>query len=113
MRVTVATLKGMVAGLALLLILSLAYMFDRLTEVKEDQPKVDLPEEWRLIDENSLLTGYITKDNTLIIRFYQTPDDVVEFQWDGDEKDIPFETGSHINVAGVDGNIIYLTPIDE
>ena len=40
-------------------------------------------------------------------------DDVVEFQWDADEKDIPFTPGTHINISGVDGNIIYLTPIDK
>lgn len=107
-----SSLKAIIVILALLLIGSLFYMYKIVKVVKE--PKIDLPEEWMLIDEHSLLTGSFSEDSTtLYIRFYNTPDDVVEFQWDADEKDIPFKTGSHINVSGSNGNIIYLSPIDE
>jgi hypothetical protein len=106
-----SSLSAIIVILGLLLIGSLFYLFETI-KIKK-QPKVDLPEEWMLIDPSSKLTGYITKDSVLVIRFYETPDDVVEFQWDGDEKDIPFEKGSRIEVAGSDRNIIYLVPIDE
>lgn len=96
-------LGGLFIGLAIGLLINI-----------DNQPKIDLPEEYKEIDDTSLLTGSFSKDSTtLYLRFYNTPDDVVEFQWDGDERDIPFEKGSRIEVAGSDGNIVYLVPIDE
>jgi hypothetical protein len=105
-------LIGLIVILGVLLLGLLFYINKIVKDIK--QPKVDLPKEYKLINEHSLLTGHFDNDSkTLYIRFVETPDDVVEFQWDADEKDIPFEKGSHIEVIGFDRNIIYLAPIDK
>lgn len=81
-------------------------------KVSQSKNQVDLPKDYKLINENSKLTGYFTKDSILVIRFYETPDDVYQFEWEGIGKDIP-ETGENIQISGKDGNIIYLSAIDE
>ena len=84
-------------------------MFEYLLRYDEiHQPKINLPEEYKLIDYSDRLIGHFDKDSILHLEF----DNSIRFEWEGLEKDIP-KDGSHILIEGTDENIVYLNNIDE
>lgn len=85
------------------------FMFEYLLRYDDlHKPKVELPEEYKLIDSSDRLIGHFDKDSVLYLEF----DNSIRFEWEGLERDIP-EDGSHILIEGTDENIVYLNNIDE
>ena len=72
------------------------------------QPKIDLPEEYKMIDESTAIQGYFDKDSVLHIEF----DNSIQFKWEGLEKDIP-EDGIQQLQLSTNENTVYLNPVDE
>ena len=72
------------------------------------QPKIDLPEEYKLIDKSTAIIGYFDKDSVLHIEF----DNSIQFKWEGLEKDIP-EDGIQQLQLSTNENTVYLNPVDE
>ena len=73
-----------------------------------NQNKIDLPEEYKLIDKSTPIIGYFDKDSILHIEF----DHSIQFKWEGLEKDIP-EDGIQQLQLSTNENIVYLNPVDE
>lgn len=76
--------------------------------LKDKQPKIDLPEEYKLIDKSTAIQGYFDKDSVLHIEF----DNSIQFEWEGLERDIP-EDGIQQLQLSTNENTIYLNPVDE
>ena len=75
----------------------------------EQQPKIDLPKEYKMIDKSTAIQGYYNpKTNTLHIEF----DNSIQFKWEGLEKDIP-EDGIQQLQLSTNENTVYLNPVDE
>lgn len=72
------------------------------------QPKIDLPEEYQMIDKSTAIIGYFDKDSVLHIEF----DNSIQFKWEGLEKDIP-EDGIQQLQLSTNENTVYLNPVDE
>ena len=72
------------------------------------QPKIDLPEEYKMIDKSTAIQGYFDKDSVLHIEF----DNSIQFKWEGLEKDIP-EDGIQQLQLSTNENTVYLNPVDE
>ena len=72
------------------------------------QPKIILPEEYKMIDKSTAIQGYFDKDSVLHIEF----DNSIQFKWEGLEKDIP-EDGIQQLQLSTNENTVYLNPVDE
>ena len=72
------------------------------------QPKINLPEEYKLINKSTAIQGYFDKDSVLHIEF----DNSIQFEWEGLEKDIP-EDGIQQLQLSTNENTVYLNPVDE
>lgn len=72
------------------------------------QNKIDLPEEYKLIDSSTPITGYFDKDSILHIEF----DNSIQFEWEGLERDIPSDGIQQLQLS-TNENTVYLNPIDE
>lgn len=72
------------------------------------QPKINLPEEYKMIDKSTAIQGYFDKDSVLHIEF----DNSIQFKWEGLEKDIP-EDGIQQLQLSTNENTVYLNPVDE
>ena len=72
------------------------------------QPKINLPEEYKLINKSTAIQGYFDKDSVLHIEF----DNSIQFKWEGLEKDIP-EDGIQQLQLSTNENTVYLNPVDE
>ena len=82
-------------------------------KAKENNPygiKIDLPEEYQLINRFDNLKGYYDDENTLHIYFNDDNNGQV-FIWNDDEESIPKEK-SLIKIEKIDKNVIYLSPIE-
>ncbi len=71
-------------------------------------PKMDLPEEYKLINTDTPIIGYYDKDSILHIEF----DNKIKFEWEGLEKDIPNDGIRELQLT-TEGNTIYLDPVDK
>jgi hypothetical protein len=76
--------------------------------LNDDKPKIDLPEEYKMIDKSTAIQGYFDKDSILHIEF----DNSIQFKWEGLEKDIPSDGNQMLNLS-TNENTIYLNPVDE
>ena len=72
------------------------------------KPKINLPEEYKMIDKSTAIQGYFDKDSVLHIEF----DNSIQFKWEGLEKDIP-EDGIQQLQLSTNENTVYLNPVDE
>ena len=73
-----------------------------------NQPKIDLPKQYKLIDKSTAIIGYFDKDSVLHIEF----DNSIQFKWEGLERDIP-EDGIQQLQLSTNENTVYLNPVDE
>jgi hypothetical protein len=76
-----------------LLALMIGFAIGSLTmkyDIESITPKVELPEEYKMIDKSTAIQGYFDKDSVLHIEF----DNTIQFIWEGLEKDIP-DNGIH------------------
>ena len=73
-----------------------------------NQNKIDLPEEYKLIDKSTPITGYFDKDSILHIEF----DNSIQFKWEGLESDIPQDGVQQLQLS-TNENTVYLNPVDE
>lgn len=73
-----------------------------------NQNKIDLPEEYKLIDKSTPITGYFDKDSIFHIEF----DNSIQFEWEGLEKDIPQDGIQQLQLS-TNENTVYLNPVDE
>ena len=71
-------------------------------------PKIDLPEEYKLIDKSIPIIGYFDKDSILHIEF----DNSIQFKWEGLESDIPQDGVQQLQLS-TNENTVYLNPVDE
>ena len=76
--------------------------------LKDKQPKIDLPKQYKLIDKSTAIIGYFDKDSVLHIEF----DNSIQFKWEGLEKDIPKDGIQQLQLS-TNENTVYLNPIDE
>ena len=90
-----------------LILIGLILLFISYT-IPSNQVKIDLPEEYKLIDKSTAIQGYFDKDSVLHIEF----DNSIQFKWEGLEKDIP-EDGIQQLQLSTNENTIYLNPVDE
>ena len=74
----------------------------------EQQPKINLPEEYKMIDKSTAIQGYFDKDSVLHIEF----DNSIQFKWEGLEKDIPKDGIQQLQLT-TNENTVYLNPVDE
>lgn len=72
------------------------------------QPKINLPEEYKMIDKSTAIQGYFDKDSVLHIEF----DNSIQFKWEGLEKDIPKDGIQQLQLS-TNENTVYLNPVDE
>lgn len=77
-------------------------------KLNDNNPKIDLPKEYKMIDSTTAIIGYFDKDSVLHIEF----DNSIQFKWEGLEKDIP-EDGIQQLQLSTNENTVYLNPIDE
>jgi len=73
-----------------------------------NQNKINLPEEYKLIDKSTPIIGYIDKDSILHIEF----DNSIQFKWEGLESDIPQDGIRQLHLS-TNENIVYLNPVNE
>ena len=73
-----------------------------------NQNKIDLPEEYKLIDSSTPITGYFDKDSILHIEF----DNSIQFEWEGLERDIPSDGIQQLQLS-TNENTVYLNPVDK
>ena len=71
--------------------------------INENKPKINLPEEYKLIDDQTPIKGYFDKDLVLHIEF----DNSIQFKFAGEEKDIPLDEG-YLEILGTNENTVYL-----
>lgn len=95
--ISLSIMIGFIAG-------SLSMKYD----IESNQPKIDLPEEYKLIDKSTAIIGYFDKDSVLHIEF----DNSIQFKWEGLERDIP-EDGIQQLQLSTNENTVYLNPVDE
>ena len=77
-------------------------------KLNDINPKINLPEEYKMIDKSTAIQGYFDKDSVLHIEF----DNSIQFKWEGLEKDIP-EDGIQQLQLSTNENTVYLNPVDE
>lgn len=90
-----------------LILIGLILLFISYT-IPSNQVKINLPEEYKMIDKSTAIQGYFDKDSVLHIEF----DNSIQFKWEGLEKDIP-EDGIQQLQLSTNENTVYLNPVDE
>ena len=73
-----------------------------------NNPNIDLPKEYKMIDKSTAIQGYFDKDSVLHIEF----DNSIQFKWEGLTRDIP-EDGIRELQLTTNENTVYLNPVDE
>ncbi len=73
-----------------------------------NNPNINLPEEYKLIDKSTAIIGYFDKDSILHIEF----DNSIKFKWGGSESDIPQDGIRQLQLS-TNENTVYLNPVDE
>ncbi len=73
-----------------------------------NQNKIDLPEEYKLINKSTPIIGYFDKDSIFHIEF----DNSIQFKWEGLEKDIPLDGIQQLQLS-TNENTVYLNPVDK
>lgn len=77
-------------------------------KLEYNQSKIDLPEEYKLIDKSTPIIGYIDNDSILHIEF----DHSIQFKWEGSESDIPQDGIRQLQLS-TNENTVYLNTVDE
>jgi len=92
----------------LILSLLIGFIIGGISFTLHNQPKIDLPEEYKLINKSTPIIGYIDKDSILHIEF----DNTIQFKWEGLERDIPQDGIRQLQLS-TNENTVYLNPVDE
>ena len=72
------------------------------------QPKIILPEQYKMIDSTTAIIGHFNSKGELVIEF----DNRIQFEWEGLEKDIPQDGIRELQLT-TNENTVYLNPVDE
>ena len=72
------------------------------------QPKIILPEQYKMIDSTTAIIGHFNSKGELVIEF----DNRIQFEWEGLEKDIPNDGIQQLQLKTIENNV-YINPVDE
>ena len=79
--------------------------------IKQDksiEPKIILPEQYKMIDSTTAIIGHFNSKGELVIEF----DNRIQFEWEGLTKDIPQDGIRELQLT-TNENTVYLNPVDE
>lgn len=94
-----------------ILSLAIGFMIAVITfniELNDNNPKIILPEQYKMIDSTTAIIGHFNSKGELVIEF----DNRIQFEWEGLTRDIP-EDGIRELQLTTNENTVYLNPVDE
>lgn len=94
-----------------ILSLAIGFMIAVITfniELNDNNPKINLPEQYKMIDSTTAIIGHFNSKGELVIEF----DNRIQFEWEGLTRDIP-EDGIRELQLTTNENTVYLNPVDE
>ena len=101
-----ALLVALVITMVILSVLNVNDLIEK--QYKSIEPKIILPEQYKMIDSTTAIIGHFNSKGELVIEF----DNRIQFEWEGLEKDIP-EDGIQQLQLSTNENTVYLNPVDE
>lgn len=102
--------KALLIALAItMVILSVLNVNDLIEkQYKSIEPKIILPEQYKMIDSTTAIIGHFNSKGELVIEF----DNRIQFEWEGLTRDIP-EDGIVTVQFTTNEDTVYINPVDE